>query len=119
MAPKHDDDAVDTPRPRWVAWLIVVVMATVMAGMLNIGNPDEFTINELLDMVLELVPTTGKVVNAPLPQDDPRRRRPDITRARDVLGWSPRVSLSEGLPMTAEWFAEEVGAEVSLREAAE
>ena len=85
----------------------------------NIGNPDEFTINELLDMVLELVPNAGKVVNTPLPQDDPRRRRPDISRAQDVLGWSPRVPLREGLPMTAEWFAEEVGAELRLREAAE
>ncbi|WP_019516371.1 UDP-glucuronic acid decarboxylase family protein [Sphingomonas sp. Mn802worker] len=85
----------------------------------NIGNPDEFTINELLDMVLELVPHAGKVVNTPLPQDDPRRRRPDISRARDVLDWSPRVPLSEGLPMTAEWFAEEVGAEMAVREAAE
>jgi UDP-glucuronate decarboxylase len=100
---------------------LIALMESDIDGLepVNIGNPDEFTINELLDMVLELVPTTGKVVNAPLPQDDPRRRRPDITRARDVLGWSPRVSLSEGLPMTAEWFAEEVGAEVSLREAAE
>ena len=81
----------------------------------NLGNPDEFTINELLDKVVALVPDAGAVVNTPLPQDDPRRRRPDISRAKRLLGWEPRVSLDEGLPMTVRWFAEEVRAEpVSL-----
>jgi len=100
---------------------LMALMESDIDGLepVNIGNPDEFTINELLDMVLELVPTTGKVINTALPQDDPRRRRPDIGRARGMLGWSPTISLREGLPMTAEWFAEEVGAELAVREAAE
>ena len=75
----------------------------------NLGNPDEFTINQLLDKVLDLVPGHGPVVNRPLPQDDPRRRRPDISRANALLGWSPRITLDQGLPETCAWFAQEVG----------
>jgi UDP-glucuronate decarboxylase len=70
----------------------------------NLGNPEEFTIKELAAMVLEMVPTTSRVVHQPLPQDDPTRRRPDISRARDLLGWCPSVRLAEGLRMTAAWF---------------
>lgn len=70
----------------------------------NVGNPDEFTVRELADLVLELTGSTSKVVSKPLPPDDPKVRRPDITRARETLGWSPRVPLREGLRMTIEWF---------------
>jgi UDP-glucuronate decarboxylase len=76
----------------------------------NLGNPAELTISELLENVLSLTGSNGKVVHRPLPQDDPRRRKPDISRARALLGWSPRVSLAEGLGRTCRWFAETVGA---------
>jgi UDP-glucuronate decarboxylase len=76
----------------------------------NLGNPNELTINQLLEHVLSLTGSNGKVVHHPLPQDDPRRRRPDINRARALLDWNPRVELAEGLARTCRWFAETVGA---------
>jgi UDP-glucuronate decarboxylase len=71
----------------------------------NIGNPGEFTIAELADMVLEMTGSTSPIVHRPLPVDDPQRRRPDISRARQVLGWEPRLSLAEGLALTIPHFA--------------
>jgi dTDP-glucose 4,6-dehydratase len=70
----------------------------------NIGNPDEFTVRELADIVLELTGSRSPIERHPLPVDDPKVRRPDITRARETLGWSPRVPLREGLKLTIEWF---------------
>jgi dTDP-glucose 4,6-dehydratase len=70
----------------------------------NVGNPEEFTVRELAEIVVELTGSTSKVVSKPLPADDPRRRCPDITKARETLGWSPRVPLREGLKLTIEWF---------------
>lgn len=74
----------------------------------NLGNPDEFTVNDLVRLVAAMAPTRARIVNRPLPVDDPRRRRPDISRAREMLGWSPRIPLAEGLARTWAWFAEEV-----------
>lgn len=71
----------------------------------NLGNPDEFTINELAKMVLEMVPSAGGLVQHPLPMDDPQRRRPDISRAKELLDWEPAVPLTEGLQQTVDWFA--------------
>jgi UDP-glucuronate decarboxylase len=62
--------------------------------------------------VTQVTNTSPEVAYLPLPQDDPRRRRPDIARATALLGWSPTVSIRDGLEVTARWFAEEVGAEL-------
>ncbi|NNG73960.1 SDR family oxidoreductase [Rhizobium laguerreae] len=70
----------------------------------NLGNPGEFTINQLVDMVLAMVPSTSVVVHKPLPEDDPQRRRPDISRAKELLDWHPTIPLAQGLRLTAEWF---------------
>jgi UDP-glucuronate decarboxylase len=70
----------------------------------NLGNPGEFTINELANLVLLLTGSGSPLTYQPLPADDPQRRRPDIGRAQDLLGWNPEVALSEGLPPTIEWF---------------
>jgi UDP-glucuronate decarboxylase len=70
----------------------------------NIGNPRERTILELIDTVLALTGSSSDVVFRPLPVDDPRRRRPDITKAKQLLGWSPRTSLQQGLRATIDWF---------------
>jgi dTDP-glucose 4,6-dehydratase len=70
----------------------------------NVGNPDEFSIRELADTVLELTGSTSSIARHPLPQDDPKVRRPDIGRARTVLGWEPRISLREGLALTIPYF---------------
>lgn len=73
-------------------------------GPVNLGNPEEFTIRELADAVLRLTGSSSPVEHRPLPPDDPERRRPDITLARDRLGWEPRTQLAEGLAPTVEYF---------------
>ncbi|MFG0327834.1 MAG: UDP-glucuronic acid decarboxylase family protein [Phycisphaerales bacterium JB037] len=73
-------------------------------GPVNLGNPDEFSIRELADLVCELTGTPARYSNQPLPPDDPRRRKPDITLAREKLGWEPAVPLREGLQRTIDWF---------------
>jgi len=70
----------------------------------NLGNPNEFTILELAKMVVKLTGTKGKIVFRRLPQDDPQRRRPDITKAKKILKWQPKVELKEGLKRTIGWF---------------
>jgi len=76
---------------------------------INLGNPIEMTVSELAERVVAMTGTTNQIVYQPLPQDDPTRRRPDITRATEVLGWAPKVSLEEGLMHTCAWFASELG----------
>ncbi len=74
------------------------------AGPVNLGNPDEFTILELGKLVYETLGKKENFVFRPLPVDDPRRRQPDVSLAREKLGWTPKISLREGLAMTVEWF---------------
>jgi len=74
----------------------------------NIGNPDEFTIRELAEEVLAATGSTSPLVQLPLPQDDPKVRQPDISVARELLGWEPRVALAEGLRRTIPYFREMV-----------
>lgn len=74
----------------------------------NIGNPDEFTIRQLAEMVIELTGSNSPLQLHPLPEDDPRVRRPDISRAREYLGWEPRIPLEEGLRRTIPYFREQV-----------
>ncbi len=93
-----------------VAGLRALTDLSVNPGVpVNLGNPGEFTINELAALVLAAIPTRSRVVHLPLPADDPRRRRPDIARAKALLGWAPKVPLSEGLPPTIAYFAERLG----------
>ena len=75
-----------------------------VTGPLNIGNPKEFTIIELAELVIEMTATKSKVKFEPLPSDDPRQRRPDISRAKAVLGWEPKTQLREGLVRTIAYF---------------
>jgi UDP-glucuronate decarboxylase len=73
-------------------------------GPVNIGNPHEFTIRQLADLVLELSGSKGKLIQKPMPEDDPTQRKPDITLAKSKLGWEPRIQLREGLQRTIEHF---------------
>ncbi len=102
---------------------LMTLMESDIDGLepVNLGNPTELTVNDLLDRILGIIGTEGRVVYKPLPQDDPRRRRPDISRASAVLGWAPKVPVDYGLARTAAWFAAEIGtaAPVGLSEAAE
>jgi len=75
-----------------------------VTGPINIGNPSEFTMIELAEAVLRLTKSKSKLVFMPLPQDDPQRRQPDITVAKDQLGWTPKVSLEDGLKETIAYF---------------
>jgi len=73
-------------------------------GPVNLGNPGEFTMLELADLVIGLTGSSSSIVHHALPQDDPRQRQPDITKARNVLGWEPTVALKDGLIQTIEYF---------------
>jgi nucleoside-diphosphate-sugar epimerase/spore maturation protein CgeB len=90
---------------------LIALMDAEFDGMepVNLGNPNELTINELLSHVVALTGASAPVVHRPLPVDDPRRRRPDIGRAKALLDWEPRVPLAEGLSRTCDWFAGELG----------
>ena len=77
-------------------------------GPVNIGNPGEFTMLELAQHVLDLTGSSSKIVHLPLPQDDPKQRRPDIDLAQKVLGWEPKVALREGLSRTIAYFEEQL-----------
>jgi dTDP-glucose 4,6-dehydratase len=70
----------------------------------NIGNPDEITIWEFAEEIVKLTGTSQKIICKPLPKDDPKQRKPDISKARQILGWQPKVSRSEGLKITYEYF---------------
>jgi UDP-glucuronate decarboxylase len=87
---------------------ILSMMATddSVTGPINLGNPGEFTIAELADMVIVQTGTASGIEYLPLPQDDPIRRQPDITRAKAILGWEPKIPLNEGLDKTIRYFRE-------------
>ncbi len=84
------------------------LMRSDVEGPVNLGNPGEFTVRELAEMVLDMTGSSSPVVHRPLPQDDPRQRRPDIGRAERELGWSPKVPLRDGLAQTIAHFREEL-----------
>lgn len=83
-----------------------------LSGPINIGNPNECTIEQLARMVLEIVGSKSMLVSRPLPPDDPRQRRPDITKAKAFLGWEPTVQLREGLERTIRYFDEFLSDEI-------
>jgi UDP-glucuronate decarboxylase len=87
---------------------IVRMMATdeSVIGPINLGNPGEFTIRQLAEIVIELTHSGSKIVERPLPQDDPKQRCPDITHANEVLGWKPEIQLRQGLEKTISYFDE-------------
>ena len=77
-----------------------------VVGPMNIGNPNEFTILELAQKVIELTGSKSEIVYRPMPEDDPKQRKPDITQAQAVLGWEPKIQLEAGLKKTIEYFAQ-------------
>lgn len=89
---------------------IIKTMATNddFLGPINLGNPDEFTINELAQLVKEKINNNLNITYNPLPTDDPTQRKPDITLAKKILNWEPKVKLSQGLDRTIEYFAKKI-----------
>ena len=88
-----------------VRGLIALMDSTdTVTGPINIGNPGEFTIRQLAEQVIDLTGSKSKLVFRPLPQDDPKQRQPNIDKARNILGWEPRVQLRDGLTKTIAYF---------------
>jgi dTDP-glucose 4,6-dehydratase len=85
------------------------LMSSDVSDPVNIGNPQELTIRQLAEKVIALTGSRSRIVSRPLPVDDPKIRQPDITRARTLLGWEPRVTLDEGLPRTLAYFKTKLG----------
>jgi dTDP-glucose 4,6-dehydratase len=81
----------------------------------NIGNPTEFTILECAQQVLAVTQSKSRIRYEPLPVDDPKQRRPDISKAKRLLGWEPKIDLETGLRMSLDYFREVVSADVSSR----
>ncbi len=88
---------------------IIKLMLSSENDPINIGNPVEMTIKQIAETIITMTGSTSKIVYRPLPTDDPKQRRPDITRARTLLGWEPKVQLEEGLIKTIEYFRTKVG----------
>ena len=89
-----------------VEGLIRLMNSTDLHDPVNLGNPGEFTIKELAEEVVRICDSKSGVTYLPLPQDDPRQRKPDITRAQTLLGWTPKIALREGLEKTVGYFRE-------------
>jgi UDP-glucuronate decarboxylase len=87
--------------------LMKLMDSDVTDGPVNLGNPVELTVSDLVERVLKMTGSNSRIVNMPLPVDDPRRRKPNIDRAKALLGWEPKVALAQGLEATTPWFAEE------------
>jgi UDP-glucuronate decarboxylase len=87
-----------------ICGLISLMETDAEIGPINLGNPSELTIRELAELVIERTGSRSKIVHRPLPQDDPRQRKPDISEAERLLGWRPAVSLEEGLTKTIPYF---------------
>jgi UDP-glucuronate decarboxylase len=85
-------------------------------GPINLGNPQEFTISELANLILQLTGSRSKIVHRPLPEDDPKQRRPDISEAQRLLDWAPTVPLKKGLEATIAYFEALLG-EVTIERA--
>ena len=93
----YRDDLVD-------AMIRMMATGSDVTGPINIGNPGEFTILQLAEMVIELTGSKSKIVKRPLPADDPRQRKPDISKAKALLGWEPSTPLRDGLTKTIAYF---------------
>lgn len=100
-------DGSQTRSPQYVSDLIAGILKLAVSDVtipVNIGNPHELTMNELAHKIIEMTGSSSKIIYKPLPEHDPKLRKPDISRAKKLLGWEPKVSLDEGLRKTIEWF---------------
>ena len=87
---------------------IVSLMESEHNDVFNIGNPTEITINELASKIIEITNSNSKLINKDLPQDDPKQRKPDITKAKTMLNWEPKVNLEDGLTKTIDWVSSQL-----------
>ena len=87
---------------------LIAMIDSDQEGPINVGNPDEFTISELAQKVIEQTGSKSEIITMPLPPDDPTQRKPDITRAKELLGWTPAIDLNTGLKSTIAYFEGEI-----------
>ena len=97
------------------AFVRIMDIPDEFTGPVNLGNPNEFTIRQLAETVIELTASRSKLIFLPLPSDDPKQRRPDISLARETLGWEPRTSLHDGLVRTIEHFVQLLQVELGIK----
>ena len=100
-------DGCQTRSPCYVSDLVsglVLMMESGETGPINLGNPEELTILDLAKMIIKITGSKSEIIFLPLPKDDPTRRRPDITLAKELLGWIPRVGLEDGLRLTIPYI---------------
>ncbi|HEY3380376.1 MAG TPA: UDP-glucuronic acid decarboxylase family protein [Vicinamibacterales bacterium] len=88
---------------------VIRLMTSDLNEPVNIGNPREMTVEEIARLIIQLTGSTSRLVNRPLPTDDPKVRQPDVTKARTLLGWEPKVSAEVGLAQTIEYFRKKLG----------
>jgi UDP-glucuronate decarboxylase len=88
---------------------MVRLMNSDVTSPVNIGNPGEFTMIELAELIIKLTKSNSKLVSKPLPSDDPKQRKPDITKAKALLDWEPKISLEAGLLKTIPYFKSKLG----------
>ncbi len=86
------------------AMILMMETGREVTGPINVGNPGEFTMLELAELVLRKTRSKSKLVHHPLPADDPKQRKPDISRAKSVLGWEPKIALEDGIERTIDYF---------------
>jgi dTDP-glucose 4,6-dehydratase len=94
---------------------VVRLMKSEEVRPVNVGNPVEYSVREVAEMIIELSGSQSQISHQPLPEDDPKQRCPDITRAREALGWEPKTQASEGLAKTLTWFASQAQARTPPR----
>ena len=87
---------------------IIALMESGHNDVFNIGNPNEITVNELATKIIQLTNSKSKLINKDLPQDDPKQRRPDINKAKNLLNWEPVVELEDGLTKTIDWVSSQL-----------
>jgi dTDP-glucose 4,6-dehydratase len=92
-----------------ISGLVAMLDARGVTGPVNLGNPAELIVLELASLVLDATGSSSEVVHLEALEDDPTRRKPDITRAGELLGWAPKVTLADGLLSTISWFADRLG----------
>src|SRR5438046_4490681 len=111
-------DGTQTRSFQYISDLVAGILKLMEAPTndpVNIGNPHEVSIRQIAEIIIRLVNSKSKLVVRPLPIDDPKQRQPDITRARTLLGWEPRVDTDEGLRLTVEWFRGKLSAKPDRR----
>jgi dTDP-glucose 4,6-dehydratase len=91
----------------YISDLVMAICKLMLSDVIepvNLGNPHEMTIRELAEKIISITGSSSKITYRPLPQDDPKTRRPDITRSQTLLGWQPQMTLEDGLQQTIAWF---------------